>query len=327
VKICPVDDLETLTAWQAVKTASLDHDHVALPADPIEERVVLLDPTVPHAGEKTLMRVGFLDDEPVATAELTLPTLDNLSAVSVDIHVAPAARRHGHGRDVLAAVLDETAAMGRPRVFFEAPSPYPTGAGPADALLTSVGARPVLKEVRRLLDLRTAAAVFPPAPPPGYSLVQWVDRVPDEHLDDMAYLMHRMSTDAPMEDMDWEPEVWDGARYRDKEASAGAKGRTRFGTLAVHAATGRAVAFTDIGVSRFDPTTAYQWETIVETDHRGHGLGYVVKAHNHRLLSDRSPATRWLNTWNAESNTHMVGINERLGFQPMEYWSEWQLDR
>lgn len=327
MNICPVDDLDTLTAWHAVNASSLATDHLALPADPIEERAVLLDPMLPEAGERTLMRVAVVDGAPVAAAELNLPTRDNLSAVTVDIHVTPDARRRGHARGLLAAVLDETAAMGRPRVFFEAPSPYPAGVGPAEALLRSIGARPVLKEVRRLLDLRTAAAAVPAAAPAGYSLVQWVDRIPDEHVDDMAYLMHRMSTDAPLEDMDWEPELWDAARYRDKEAAAAAKGRTRFGTLAVHDVTGRAVAFTDIGVSRFDPVTAYQWETIVLPEHRGHGLGYVMKAHNHRLLSERSPQTQWLNTWNAESNTHMVGINERLGFRPMEYWSEWQLDR
>jgi hypothetical protein len=34
-----------------------------------------------------------------------------------------------------------------------------------------------------------------------------------------------------------------------------------------------------------------------------------------------------MNTWNAESNTHMIAINERLGYRPVEYWTEWQLDR
>ena len=105
------------------------------------------------------------------------------------------------------------------------------------------------------------------------------------------------------------------------------QGRRQVATLAVSEKTGRAAGFTEIGVSRFAQETAYQWETLVDREHRGHGLGLVLKAHNHRLLAEQSPQTRWLNTWNAETNTHMVAINEQLGFQPVEYWTEWQLDR
>jgi GNAT superfamily N-acetyltransferase len=326
VELQPVQDRAALAAWREIVSASLACDHVGLPADPIEERLPFLDGTLPEAGERVLLRLGVLDGEPVAAVELNLPTLDNLAAVSLDVHVLPDLRRKGFGRQVLAAALDETAELGRPRVFFEAPSPLGGGAGPADALLQSIGARPVLKEVRRLLDLQDPLATAPAAPA-GYRLVQWIDRVPDEHVDAMAHLMHRMSTDAPLEDMDWEPEHWDAARYREKEEAAMARGRVRVATLAVHEATGTAVGFTDIGVSSFEPETAYQWETIVDPEHRGHGLGFVLKAHNHRRLIETSPGSRWINTWNAESNTHMVGINERLGFRPMEYWTEWQLDR
>lgn len=63
------------------------------------------------------------------------------------------------------------------------------------------------------------------------------------------------------------------------------------------------------------------------TEHRGRGLGLLLKAHNHRLVREGSPGTRWINTWNAESNPWMVAVNEALGFVPMEYWTEWQLDR
>ena len=321
-----VQDRAALTAWHDVVASSLTSDYVALPGDPIEENVPLLDGSVPEAGERLLFRLGEVSGEPVAAVALSLPTLDNLTAVSIDLHVLPERRRKGFGRQALAAALEETAALGRPRVFFEAPSPLAGGAGPADALLSSVGARPVLTEVRRLLDLRDPLAEPPPAPP-GYRLVQWVDRVPEEHVDAMAHLMYRMSTDVPLGEMDWEPEKWDAARYRQKEDAAIGRGRMRVATLAVHEETGTAVGFTDIGVSRYAWETAYQWETIVQKEHRGHGLGFVLKAHNHRQLVEKSPTSRWVNTWNAASNTHMIAVNERLGFRPMEHWTEWQLDR
>jgi GNAT superfamily N-acetyltransferase len=326
VRIQPVEDREALTTWHRINAAVWATDHVGLPADPVEELAPLLDPTTPHGGERKLLRLGIDDAGPVGVVELGLPTVDNLASASLGIRIHPEARRRGHGRALLAAALEEVAALGRTRVFCEVPSPYPAGPAVAESMLTSVGWRPVLREVRRLLDLRDVPPSPPPPAPEGYRLVQWVDRVPDEHVDDMAYLMHRMSTDVPLGDMDWEPEVWDAERYRAKEAAADAHGRTRYATAAVDEATGKAVGFTDIGVSRFAPEIAYQWETLVEREHRGHGLGLVLKAHNHWLLSSRSPATHWLNTWNAESNTHMIAINDALGFAPVEYWTEWQLD-
>jgi GNAT superfamily N-acetyltransferase len=326
VHIAPVTDLAALTAWQAVEATCLDHDVVALPADPLEERLLLLDPDRPDAGERTLLRLGTVDGEPVGAVQLDLPTLDNLTSATVSVWVLPQHRRRGYGRRLLTAALDELTELGRTRCFFEVPSPYPTGMAMGEPLLQEIGARPVLKEVRRLLDLSEPA---PPTPntPGGYRLVQWVDRLPDEHVDALAYLMHRMSTDAPLEDMDWEPEVWDAARYREKEAAAIARGRIRVGTLAVEEASGQVVGFTDLGVSSYAPVVGYQWETLVLPEHRGHGLGYVLKAHNHGLLRKRSPSTRWVNTWNAESNRHMVAINERLGFRPVTYETAWQLDR
>jgi GNAT superfamily N-acetyltransferase len=326
VKVEPVTDLAGLTEWHSVEAASMEHDHVALPADPLEERAPSLDPSTPEAGEKTLFRLGLLDGRPIGAIELNLPTVDNLTAVTLTVHVLPELRRRGVGRQLLEVALQETAELGRARVFLTGPSPYPVGVGPADALLKSVGARPVLKEVRRLLDLSALSPVDVPEPP-GYRVVQWVDRAADELVDGLADLTARMSTDAPLEDMQWEPETWDAARYREKEASAQARGRSRYASAAVHEQTGEVVAMTDIGVSRHRSSVAYQWDTIVLAEHRGNGLGLLLKARNHELLVKSEPAARWINTWNAESNTHMVGINERLGFQPMEYWTEWQLDR
>ena len=327
VQLLPVHDRDALAHWHDIASVTRAHDHTALPADPIDELAPLLDPATPHGGERRELHLGCADGRPVGAVQLYVPVVDNLTSASIDVLIPPQERRRGHGRALLAEALERVSELGRSRVFFEVPSPYPDGPAIAAGMLEEVGARPVLREVRRLLDLTSAPPVAPPPTPAGYRLVQWVDRVPDELVDDMAHLMHRMSTDAPLGDMDWEPEVWDAQRYRAKEAQAMAQGRLRVATLAVSEQTGRAAGFTDIGVNRSAPETAYQWETLVDREHRGHGLGLVLKAHNHRLLAERSPHTRWLNTWNAESNTHMVAINEQLGFQPVEYWTEWQLDR
>jgi hypothetical protein len=64
----------------------------------------------------------------------------------------------------------------------------------------------------------------------------------------------------------------------------------------------------------------------VAAEHRGHRLGLLLKVANLDQLRRFLPEVRYLNTWNADVNAHMVAINERLGFRPMEGWSEWQLD-
>ncbi len=326
VRVRAVQTVAALSAWHDVFAACHEHDNVALPADPLEDRLPVLDPATPEAGEQSLFRLGLLDGRAVGAIELTVPTLDNLTAVTVDVQVLPELRRQGLGRLLLEDALAATAAMGRPRVFFEVPSPYPAGTGPAEPLLRAVGARPVLKEVRRLLDLTALPDVVGPEPL-GYHFVQWVDRVPEELVDDLAYLSGRMSTDAPLEEMDWEPEAWDAARYREREASSLLRGRARYATAAVHEETGVVVAMTDILLNRHAPEVACQGDTIVLPEHRGHGLGLALKARNHSHLAAHGPATRWINTWNAESNRHMIAINEQLGFRPVDYWTEWQLDR
>ena len=320
--ICPVEDVAALTAWQTVEVAARAVDHVALPADPIEERLPLLDPVAPNAGEKTLLRLGAMQGAAVATAEISPPTLDNLSSCSVDVRVHPAHRRLGFGRLLLTAVLAEVQKMGRTIVFFEAPSPYPSGPGISEHLLQSVGARPVLQEIRRLLDQSTVQ--LPDVNPGPYRLVQWVDTAPEEQVEGLADLCARMSTDAPMGDMTYEPELWDVARYRAKEASAQARGRQRFAVAAVDRA-GQVAGMTDIGVNRSAPTVGYQWDTIVAAAHRGHRLGLAMKVANHCQLRALLPACRWVNTWNAASNEHMVAVNDALGFRPVECWTEWQL--
>jgi hypothetical protein len=86
------------------------------------------------------------------------------------------------------------------------------GSGVGDEFLESVGARRGLAETRRRLDLpadplrmrdllgSTSAAQR------GYRLVQWAGATPAEHLDDLAVLIGRMSTDAPMSDLPMEPQ-------------------------------------------------------------------------------------------------------------------------
>ena len=78
---------------------------------------------------------------------------------------------------------------------------------------------------------------------------------------------------------------------------------------------GEAVAHCDLSVLP-SQTVAQQLGTLVRRDHRGHRLGAAVKVANLAALRARPDVTE-AHTQNAEDNAWMVGINVRLGFEPV----------
>jgi hypothetical protein len=235
-------------------------------------------------------------------------------------------RAQAHGRHRLIGEICEPLTDAAPSSADEARSP-----GQAFAL--AVGASAVTLQIRRVLrlgeldheslSLLEAAAL---AASSDYSVVQFEGFAPDEFVDDLALLQSRMSTDAPQEDMHWAPEVWNRQRYRETEESMVAAGRERLVTAARDNATRRLVAFTDIQLSTAFPEFAHQWDTIVLQEHRGHRLGMRIKAANLKALMTTWPKVTSIDTWNAAVNSHMVSINEAIGFRPIECWREWELD-
>jgi GNAT superfamily N-acetyltransferase len=325
VRIIEVKDLPTLQDFHGVELVGYAHDYDTLPADPIEALAPVLAGDHP-TGEAVSYYVGYEDDVPVASLTVTMFTLDNLTSANVEGRVLPAYRRRGLGRELMEHALDVVRSAGRTRVFFEAHW-LPTGEeGPAFPLLREYGAKPVLDDYRRVLDVREHPVPEPPPVPAGYRLVQWADRAPDELVDGLAYLLYRMVLDAPMGDMDYEAEAWDAVRYRDSEQTSIQRGRRRFVTAVVHEDTGAVAGETEIAVNLSDPQVAHQWNTIVDPEHRGRGLGLVLKSWNHRAVVDATPEVRWIVTWNATSNSFMIDVNEQLGFRIAEKWTEWQLD-
>jgi hypothetical protein len=203
---------------------------------------------------------------------------------------------------------------------------------PGVAFAQAVGATLVLSELVSGLDLGGledarlgALEQEAAAHATGYSLRQWTGRTPDELAEDQALLKVRLSTDVPWDDLEWEAEVWDVARLRELERTIDEQQRLRIVTAAHDNASGHLVAYTDLGVSKLAPQTAYQWDTIVMREHRGHRLGLLVKAANLRFVRRLVPEVTRVITWNAESNEHMLAINQVMGFVPEVRNAEWEL--
>jgi GNAT superfamily N-acetyltransferase len=312
-----------LEDFQSVEAAAMAHDHIGLPADPVESWLPVLEHPE-RGGERVQLYVARDDRAAVGSVVLKTPLHDNLALVDVEARVHPDHRRRGHGRRLAQHVLAETRALGRTRIITVVASP-PDQPPRAARLLAQLGARAVVDDVRRMIDLHERTPVPLGDVPGGYRIVQWDSWAPDELVDGLAYLMGRMSTDAPLGDMDYEPEKWDAARYRETEQSSLERKRRRFATAAVHE-SGEVAGVTEIAVNEGCPEVGSQWETIVDPKHRGHGLGLVVKSRNHVLLAETLPECRYLNTWNAASNSFMIRVNDALGYRPVESWTEYQLD-
>jgi hypothetical protein len=167
------------------------------------------------------------------------------------------------------------------------------------------------------VEVETLAA----AAHPGYRLVRWTDRCPDELVDQFAVAKTAMN-DAPVDDADIGSHVYTAEVIRQNEAGHRAMGFTGWTTVAVHEQTGAVAGLTELVLSA--PPRAFQGDTAVVPAHRGSGLGLWIKADMLcRLRAERPDMTEVI-TGNAASNAYMLRINIRLGFRPHLACSEWQ---
>jgi GNAT superfamily N-acetyltransferase len=265
--------------------------------------------------------------EPVGCYLLTLPELENPTFGWCTLAVAPARRRSGAGRALLGHCVGQALLAGRVRLESEARDGSPGAAFAAAAGATS-GIAEVIRRLDidaglpgRLADLRTAVVGQRAA---GYSLVSWVGPSPADTLDDQARLSAAMA-DAPR-DEGVDPEAWDTHRIRDLERVCLGSGQQFYSVAARHEPTGRLVAITQIFTDPGTPDWGNQMITAVLPSHRGHRLGLLVKAAMLELLAAHEPAVRHILTGNADSNQHMIAINEQLGFTVQSVYSNWELD-
>ena len=93
---------------------------------------------------------------------------------------------------------------------------------------------------------------------------------------------------------------------------------------AVHRASGHLVAFTELWLESDPEVVPDQLDTLVLREHRGHGLGVLVKVANLRRLVAARPGSSLIKTFNASENEHMVAINQRLGFVQWIVSGAWQ---
>jgi GNAT superfamily N-acetyltransferase len=178
----------------------------------------------------------------------------------------------------------------------------------------------LLVEGRRRLALPvspTLLAALAARSDPAYVIRTFSGPVPDDLVRGWAELEASLPTEAPSgasETEEFPPSV---AAVREQERLLAETGQVKYNAAAV-APDGTVAGYTDI-VVRSAPDAAEQWGTLVRRVHRGHGLGYGLKTAVIGLLQRERPDVTTAITSNALTNAAMVAVNDRLGYQVVEY--------
>jgi GNAT superfamily N-acetyltransferase len=257
--------------------------------------------------------------------QVSFPKWDNRHVCCVEVCVDPRDRRQGIGRAVFEVGVARTRAEGRTMVLTES---YDCPANVAFA--AAVGLERATVDLQRRQDLTTLdwprldkeydAALGHAA---DYELVALRGHVPPAMVDGFVTLTAAIN-DAPTDDLDVEDEEFSPERLAAFERMQTALDRRIYRLLARQRSTGALAGVTVVGVEAQQPWQALQYDTSVLREHRGRRLGLLLKIGMLRWLAEQEPQVSRLDTWNAESNDHMVAVNEVLGYQIVARGSQWQ---
>jgi RimJ/RimL family protein N-acetyltransferase len=254
--------------------------------------------------------VAVADGVDVAAVRYQASTYDNLHSAWFEIEVDPAHRRRGHASAVLAILTERAVSEGRTTLGLAG---WDTGVPAAFAARHGYEQKSVEVHRRQYVEGPPTLEV---APDPAYELVRWPSTTPPADLPALAELTAAIN-DAPLDDLDMEDEVFSPERIAAYERAWVERGHRMYRVVARHRDTGALAGQSVVCVDGERPHLAEQHDTSVVAAHRGHRLGLLLKVEVLRWLADAEPQVRELDTWNAESNDHMIGVNERLGYRVM----------
>ena len=261
---------------------------------------------------------GFEGDRMVAFAAVHTTEWDNLALAWLELQVHPDARGRGHARSMRDHVEQVASAMGRTKLGSDA---WDGSQGVAFAERSGyVAASRAVNRRQHLADvpLENIKGLYAEAEAAAsaYELVRIVGPTPDDLLDQVAEMSAAIN-DAPLDDLDIEDEVFAPQRVRDYENATMLRGHRFYRLLARHRDTGELAGHTIVAVDEERPEMGHQHDTSVVRSHRGHRLGLLLKGGMNLWLAQTEPQLQTVDTWNAESNDHMIAVNERLGYRWM----------
>lgn len=310
-----VDDETAVAAYVAVENACLV-DAPWWPASTVfRQRMRMIHG---DGGELARHLLVERDGATVGRVAIHTSTHDNLDLAWIELAIDPAQRRRGFGSSAMDQAYALIGEMGRTKVGWfgwdgERTRGFAAARG-SEPKSVAVNRRQHVRELEPGLADRLYDEAVPHAG--GYELLRVPGRMPDELLG--AFLTATAAiNDAPRDDMEYEDEVFSADRNREFEDASLASDYRIYRLLARHVASGEIAGVTSLIVDGETSEHAHQLDTSVVGDHRGHRLGLLLKADMLRWLAESEPRLATVDTFNAESNDHMVAVNERLGYRVM----------
>ena len=265
-------------------------------------------------GEPATPYLLEIDGAPVGVGSVDLPERDNRHLAWLSVTVLPEHRRHGLGTALMRHLLHEAESAGRTSVGIDGcDSEAATGFAAAFGLPKAsqeIMRRQHLAEVEPavVLGLHEEAA----AAAADYELVRVLGRTPPELRAELVEVTAAIN-DAPTDDLDLEDDVMSEERLTAYEDAMLTQGHRMYRLLARHCGTRALGGHTVVAVEEERPAYAHQHDTAVARAHRGHRLGLLLKAGMLLWLAEAEPLVETVDTWNAESNDHMIAVNAQLG--------------
>jgi GNAT superfamily N-acetyltransferase len=309
-----------IRSWHAVVTGALSQDQPEEPLPTMQQTTGFLT-----GSQLSSRRLLWTAVDPggttVGVACLRLPSEPaSRRPGEIEVRVHPAHRRRGTGTLLLRAAADAVRAAGRPTVVAQA-----VAGTPAVEFLEARGFECVLVLAGLVLRIDQVDPAWlvgiVAAGPPGYRLVRWTGTVPDELAETFARAKSAMG-DTPVGDTDFAPLDWGAERVREMAEVVAKRGDDLYTVAAVHGDT--ITGFTEIVIPGTAPARAAQYDTAVVPGHRGKRIGIWLKAVMLEWLRAERPDVREIETDNADDNSHMLAVNEKLGFRRQREYREYQ---
>jgi GNAT superfamily N-acetyltransferase len=156
-----------------------------------------------------------------------------------------------------------------------------------------------------------------------YEIRTVVGPVPEELAPSYVALSNLLVVEAPTGDLEVEAHQHTVVEVAAQDRRLSESGRTRVASYALDR-EGTVVGYAEAATTEAGFDHVDQWGTLVHPAHRGHRLGMAVKCAQVRAVAEHFPDKHFLSTTNAETNAHMVGINEALGFVIHQAYGEFQ---
>jgi GNAT superfamily N-acetyltransferase len=291
-----------------------------------EDGISILSST--EGGSHTVAFGAYDAGRMVGELMVGLPQLDNVDSAHVWIWVDPTHQRQGVGArlaahaDALARASGRRLCQAQGRIGVDRDNKNLRFARSAGYALANT-------EIERRLSLPADATLLgrlaAEAEPyhRGYVVRTVVGPVPADLASSYNDLRNVLGIEAPAGELEIEVHRNTTAELRVQDDELVAAGRLRVAAYALDS-SGSVVAYSVCATSRDGFDHVDQWGTLVAPAHRGHRLGMAVKCAMLAALTEAAPGKRFIETTNAETNSHMVAINEALGFEVVEVYGAFQ---